>query len=280
MQAEKAKVVAMPANLGVKHVLLVILENGDPKGAESASMRFLPFLASTGAVLDHYFGVAHPSQPNYIAMISGRIDDVARGDEPVTVDRDHLGRVLGDRWKAYVESYPAPSATCFLDDRSGGSGGYARKHVPFLSFRDVQTGGCRNIVAEDEHLTKLGADLKHGQLPDFALLIPNLKHDGHAPSNMRTADAWLQANLRPLLTDDPNLVKDLVLIVTFDEDDHDDAAHPNRVFTALWGDHVEHRRVTDAAYDHDDLLATIEALLHVQRPSVPVGSRPIGGIWK
>jgi acid phosphatase len=109
MQAEKAKIVPMPAeDVGVKHVLLVVLENGDPDEAELADRKFLPFVASTGAVLDHYFAVAHPSQPNYIAIISGSIDDIPRGDDPVTIDRDHLGAALGDRWKAGQ----APSGAC------------------------------------------------------------------------------------------------------------------------------------------------------------------------
>jgi acid phosphatase len=281
MAEAKAKVVPLPANLGVKRVLLVILENGDPKDA--ASWSFLRFLTSTGAVLDHSFAVAHPSQPNYIALISGSIADISDGDDKVTVDRDHLGKALDDRWRAYVEDYPGPppgGTGCNLVEGSGGPFKYVRRHVPFLSFTDVQAGDCHQIIAEDEHLTKLGSDLRNGTLPDFALLIPDLQHDGHFPSNMRIADRWLTKNLQPLLTKDPQLVKDLVVIVTFDEDDHTDASHENRVYTVFWGDHVVHGPVTDAAYDHYDLLATIEALLHVQKPALPAGSRPIGGIWK
>jgi acid phosphatase len=283
--ASKDAATAIPANLGVKRVLLVILENGDPQDAEGKKMSFLPFLVKTGAVIDHYFAVAHPSQPNYIALISGSIADVPNGDDLVTIDRDHLGKALGERWRAYVEDSPKPvvkngKKTCNLIERQGGPGGYAKRHVPFLNFLDVQAGDCHQIIAEDEHLTRLAADMKSGSLADFSLLIPNLKHDGHGPSTMFIADRWLKRNLEPLLTHNPSWTKDLVVIVTFDEDDHHDATHENRVFTVFWGDHVVNRRVDEAAYDHYDLLATIEALLHVQRPALPTGARPIGGIWK
>jgi len=284
--ATKGNIQSIPSNLGVKRVLLVILENGDPKDAEDKKTKsFLPFLADTGAVISQYFAVAHPSQPNYIALISGSIAGVPNGDDLVTVDRDHLGKALGERWRAYVENYPTPpkhagKTKCNLIENVGGPGKYVKRHVPFLNFKDVQNGDCHQIIAEDEHLTRLAADLKSGSLADFSLLIPNLKHDGHAPSNMIIADNWLQRNLKPLLTTDPKLVKDLVVIVTFDEDDHTDASHENKVFTVFWGDHVLHRRVDDVAYDHYDLLATIEALLHVQRPALPAGARPIGGIWQ
>lgn len=286
LPAKKTKVQPIPSNLGVKRVLLVILENGDPKDAEDKKTKsFLPFLADTGAVISQYFAVAHPSQPNYIALISGSMAGVPNGDDQVTVDRDHLGKALGERWRAYVENYPTPpkqagKTKCSLVEKVGGPGGYAKRHVPFLNFKDVQDGDCHQIIAEDEHLTKFGADLKNGSLADFSLLIPNLKHDGHAPSNMITADDWLQRNLKPLLTADPKLVKDLVVIVTFDEDDHTDASHENKVFTVFWGAHVLHRRVEDVTYDHYDLLATIEALLNVQRPALPPGARPVSGIWK
>src|SRR3954451_9573178 len=54
------------------HVLMVIFENRDA-GAVFGSP-FAPYLnslARTGAKLTDSHGVAHPSQPNYIALLSG-----------------------------------------------------------------------------------------------------------------------------------------------------------------------------------------------------------------
>ena len=281
-EPRKAEVPTIPANLGVKRVLLIILENGDPSAAESGhDMKFLPFLAKSGTELKQYYAVAHPSQPNYIALISGRIDDVKHGDDMVVLNRPHLGQALGgDRWKVYAEDYPAFPDACNLDQKALDPLGYARRHVPFLSFCDVIVSDCHQIVNETARLKTLKADIEHNTFPDFALLIPNLHHDGHFPSDMGDADEWLQANLKPLLTNNAAFTKDLLVILTFDEDDHTDASHPNRVFTVLWGDHVLHRTDDNDVYDHYDLLATIEAVLNVTSPPLPPGSRPIGGIWK
>ena len=88
----------------------------------------------------------------------------------------------------------------------------------------------------------------------------------------------LNANIAPLLAD-PAFTKDTVFILTFDEDDTVNAKN-NRVFTVLWGDHVQHG-TRDDVYDHEDLLATIAALLGVAPPPFDeTGVRPIGGIWK
>src|SRR5438034_189764 len=147
---------------------------------------------------------------------------------------------------------------------------YVRRHVPFLSFKDVQQGTCSQIEPFPA--------IKTDPLPDFALIVPNLQHDGHRPFTMKDANDWLNANIAPLLAD-PAFTKDTVFILTFDEDDTVNAKN-NRVFTVLWCDHVQHG-TRDDVYDHEDLLATIAALLGVKPPPFDEADvRPIGGIWK
>ena len=120
--------------------------------------------------------------------------------------------------------------------------------------------------------------IKTDPLADFVLIVPNLQHDGHRPFTLNDANDWLNANIAPLLAD-PAFTKDTVFILTFDEDDTFNAKN-NRVFTVLWGDHVQHG-TRDDVYDHEDLLATIAALLGVAPPPFDeTGVRPIGGIWK
>lgn len=125
-------------------VVLVVLEN---KNADSAlNKKELPFLwkvAHEGAFLSRYYGVAHPSLPNYIALVSGSTDGV-RGDFETTLNRKHLGRRLtkeGRTWKVYAESYPSGKS-----DLRMRIGPYARKHVPFLSFVDVQQDPALHIT--------------------------------------------------------------------------------------------------------------------------------------
>ncbi|HET6817898.1 MAG TPA: alkaline phosphatase family protein [Mycobacteriales bacterium] len=67
---------AAPAGpaLGIKHVFVIVLENKSFKEAYDASTgRYLSStLAQQGTLLTQYYGVAHLSNPNYIAMMSGQ----------------------------------------------------------------------------------------------------------------------------------------------------------------------------------------------------------------
>lgn len=275
LQVPRNPVPALDAK-GVRRVMVIVLENGSPVVA--AQQPFMKLLESRGTRLDRYFGIAHPSQPNYIAMISGQAGD-ALTNAPVSLSRTHLGQVLGPRWKVYAEDYPALPGKCNLTKSRGL---YVRRHVPFLSFKDVQQGDCAQIVRLDsasDAIAALHADLTAGTLPDFSLVIPNLKNDGHEPSDIPTANAWLMANFAPLL-DDPKFMDGLVFILTFDEDDTRSNKRGNRVYTVIAGDAVK-RSVSTDVYNHHDLLATIAALLHVTPPLMDEpDARPIGGIWK
>src|SRR2546423_11410020 len=52
------------------HVVLIILENEDAKDVKA--IPYMDSLAPTGVYLANYYGVAHPSYPNYLALVSGR----------------------------------------------------------------------------------------------------------------------------------------------------------------------------------------------------------------
>jgi hypothetical protein len=263
----------------IRRVIVLILENGSP--VEAAQQPFMKFVEQRGTRLDQYYGVAHPSQPNYVALISGSTAG-ALTDKPLTLDRPHIGQTLGDRWRVYAEDYPALPGRCNLAKTSGAAlRGYARRHVPFLSFRDVQQGDCAQIVrlnTADAPIGALASDIRNGTLPDFALIIPNLQHDGHEPSNVQNANEWLVHNIQPLFAD-PKFTDGTLFVLTFDEDDS--SGKPNRVYTAIAGDAVKPGGVSTDVYDHEDLLATIAALLHVTPPAFDEpGVRPIGGVWK
>ncbi len=252
----------------VQHVIVVVLEN---KNADDARRQpFLARIASEGALLDSYYGVAHPSQPNYVALISGSFAGVA-GNGNVTLDRPHLGDTLtraGVTWKSYAEGYPGG---CSLVKTSGK---YARKHEPFLSFANVQRndgGMCEHIVNADRFFE----DVKGGTLPRFSLFIPDLDHDAH-DQPLAFADQWLSQTFGPMMTDD--FRRSTLLIVTFDE--ADGHTRPNHVYTALWGAGVRPGSVSHDVYDHYDLLRTIEAIFGLAPLETASPSRPISGIWK
>lgn len=232
----------------ITHVFVVVLENTDAAVAEQQP--FLARLIREGTYLRNYHGVAHPSQPNYIALVSGSTHGVS-GDGPVRVDAEHLGDLLDRRgltWKTYAEDY---AGSCDLDAVDGL---YARKHVPFLSFANIQNdhGRCSEHVV---NANELWADLASGSLPSFALYVPNQDNDGH-DTGVAYADRWLENTFGPLL-EDPRFTEGTLFIVTFDED----ASYANnRVATVLWGTRVRRGAVSGTRYDHYALLRTIEAI--------------------
>ena len=237
-------------------IVLVILENKNATSAlDQKNLPFLWRLAHEGASLSNYHAITHPSQPNYVALISGSTEGVS-SDRTIRLHRAHLGQRVAS-WAAYAEDYP--DGTCDLRPRIGH---YVRKHVPFLSFADIQGDeqACRHHITGVDAFTST-ALAQH--LPAFSLVIPNLDHDAHNGS-LVVADAWLGQHFSALL-DDANFRRDVILIVTFDEDEepwpylrHGE----NRIYAALWGDHVIPGAIA-TRYDHYDLLRTIESVLSV-----------------
>jgi acid phosphatase len=260
-----------PTHVDVKHIVIVILEN---KNADSAkSQPFMGWLSRDGAYLEKYYAITHPSQPNYIAMISGSTQSVTN-DQNVILNAPHIGQFV--TWKTYAEDYP--EGGCHTEKQIGR---YVRKHNPFISFADVADHeACNNIVP----FMRFADDFKSGNLPQLSLIIPNLDDDAH-DQPVRFADDWLAATFRPLMTD-PTLWNDTLLVVTFDEDAKllkTFGGDGNRVYIAFWGGVVNpHTIISDVSYDHYDLLRTIEEIFHV--PSTlaagDAAAHPIGGIWK
>jgi hypothetical protein len=83
-----------PSSLQTKlatKVMMVVLENTDY--AAALRQPFLASLAARGALLTHFSAEAHPSQPNYIAMIAGSTYGVS-SDANVTLNGRHIGNLL------------------------------------------------------------------------------------------------------------------------------------------------------------------------------------------
>lgn len=259
----------LPAPPPGPRVLLVVLENADY--VEARTRPFLAQLAREGGLLRWSFAVGHPSQPNYLALTAGQTAGVD-SDAMVTLDVPHLGDLLearGRTWKVYAEGYPGG---CFL---GVGAGGYARRHVPFLSFQNVQAdpARCRRIVEAAE----LATDIRQGTLPDYALYVPDVRHDGH-DTGVDAADRWLAATFGPWLTE-PRFMAQLLFIVTFDEGRR--WWRRNHIYTVLYGDRVRAGSVSDMRYDHYSLLRTIEAVLGLGTLGQHDATAPvITGIWK
>jgi acid phosphatase len=208
-------------------------------------------LARRGTLLTHYYGIAHPSQPNYLALLAG--DSLVAGDGSYNLPQTNLVDLLepaGVSWKAYLEDYPGG---CF----AGGSMGalYARKHNPFISFDDVRSNPqrCANLV----NAGQLPADLAAGRLPRYSFYVPNLKNDAHDTS-MAYSARWLKGFLEPMLAD-PRFAAGTLVVITFDEtNDFSGGPATRPLYTVLLGPMVRAGAVDATPYTHYSLLRTVE----------------------
>jgi hypothetical protein len=123
-------------------VLVIVFENTEYLNA--LKQPFFSSLTKEGALLTNFKAATHPSQGNYVAMIAGSTFNIIN-DKPIDINDRHLGDLLEEAkkdWKVYAEDYPG---NCFTGKTSGD---YARKHVPFMSFVNVQKdpARCAKIV--------------------------------------------------------------------------------------------------------------------------------------
>jgi hypothetical protein len=254
------------------HVVLVVFENHEASSiAGNPAAPTFNALARHYATLTNYDAVAHPSLPNYLALVSGSTQGITSDCWNCIVRARNLADTLaarGKTWKTYAEDLPYPGFT------GGSAGRYAKKHDPFLYFRDVVGSRARpNRVVP---YTQLARDLAAHRLPDFSLVIPNLCDDMHDCS-VATGDAWLKAHVVPLLRS--RQLRGGVVFVVFDEGTSDTGGG-GRIEALALGPTVKRGSRFTRATNHYGLLRTIEDAWKLPRLGSSRTATPIGGIWR
>jgi hypothetical protein len=260
---------ALPA---FDRVVVVVFENkkyeqvlGNPEAPTFRS------LARRYALLTNYRAVAHPSLPNYLALVSGSTQGITSDCTTCRVRATNMADTLeraGKSWKTYAEGLPGAG---FTGPRAGR---YAKRHNPFVYFTDVTSSPdrLRRIVPLDT----FRRDLAAGALPDFSLVVPDLCHDMHDCS-VATGDAWLGTFLRPLLR--MSALGNWVVFVVFDEGATSQGGG-GHVPSLVLGPRVRPGSQTSTPLDHYGLLRTIESAWHLPFLGRSRGARPITGIWR
>jgi phosphatidylinositol-3-phosphatase len=210
-------------------VMVIVLENH----SRSDALDGMPYLRSQAeryGVSTRSYAVTHPSLPNYLAIAGGSTfgvrDDKSPAAHPLT-GRSIFGQVLaaGGTAKTYAEAMPRNCET-------NADGRYAVKHNPWAYFADAEErAACRrfNVPSGTPERGALHDDVIAGGLPTFSLLIPDLCHDAHDCS-LQAADGWLRSWLTALVAGPDFAADRLLVVVTFDEDDHDAGNHILTVF--------------------------------------------------
>ena len=227
------------------HIVVVVEENhAYNEIVGNAQAPYLNSLASGGALLTNYHAVAHPSEPNYLALYAGSTFGVA--DDGTYQEPDPtLATVLQSNGETF---------TGFIDP------GSPRKHNPWESFpegasveRDISA-----FPASDFTL-----------LPTVSFVVPNQAHDMH-DGTIAAADSWAQTNLDAYAQ--WARTHNSLLIVTWDEDDF---AGDNRVPTILYGENVNPGSYGDS-YNHYNLLKTLLDASGLNAPNNGAAATAIG----
>jgi hypothetical protein len=221
-------------------------------------------LPSMGALLPEYHGIGHLSLDNYIAVVSGQGPNpqtqadclVFTEFAPATEGAD--GQYMGNgcvypakvktianqleekglRWKGYMEDMAlGEPKTCRHPPLNGrdetqsatATDQYAARHNPFVYFHSIiDKPSC---AANDVDLSAMPADIATvGGTANYIFITPDLCSDGHdepcidgRPGGLKSIDDFLKQWV-PKILESPGYRDDGLLVVSFDEAEHDNAS--------------------------------------------------------
>jgi hypothetical protein len=241
------------------HVAVVVLENRGYRVLRSPQATYLRSFGRRYGVATRYYGVSHPSLPNYLALTAGATFHLASDCRGCQIDRTSLFDQLSAAhisWKAYLE---------------GGRVNTGRVD-PLRHYEQTADGAAAGHVAG---FGRLKADLRNRALPRFSWLTLGLCHDGHYCST-ELSDDYLSHLL-------PRLVKGVgphgVVFVTWDEGTTDLGSAPGPggghiPLIAAGGGALPHAR-SALPVNHYALLHTIESSFGLP-PLRKAASAPLG----
>jgi len=191
---------------GIHHIFYIMMENHSFSQiiGNTADAPYINYLANTYGIAMNYYGVTHPSLPNYLAAISGDFqgiwDDCSAGSNVTCTptsfgssltqaeyasasSRPHLfsGPTIVDQleahhltWKAYMQSLPSAGYT------GDSYGNYAQKHDPFMYFANIRNNPAR--MQQIVPYTQFQPDMQAGKIANFVWITPDVCNDMHGAS--------------------------------------------------------------------------------------------------
>src|ERR1019366_7372853 len=207
---------------GTPHVLYIIEENkgyAATLGTCSADP-YLCSLAASYTSFTDWHGVSHPLQPNYFALTSGSTQGCT-SDSCGKFNGSSLGQQLdtaGVPWAAWIESMPSPCSIGSLAPL---------KHNPFESSTALTD--CATHDTPYPGVAGAVSALTGTHAPSFVWITPNLNDDMHN-GTVQQGDAWLKANLAPILASSWFTGFNSTVVVGMDEGD---AGSTNQIPTVV-----------------------------------------------
>jgi len=267
-----------------QHIFVIMMENTSYSSLiGNSNAPWINKAATTDGLAKNYTGVAHPSQPNYIAATSGSTNGVVN-DNDVTINVTNIVDQLetnGKTWKAYMQSLALCPGSNPLTHACGNQL-YERKHDPFVSYADVQSSPARmaNIV----DFSQFATDLANNTVPNYVWISPDQCNDMHGrfstdPNDLcsfsheqqliAAGDTFLHNTVKQIMNSSTWQDSNSVIFITWDESDFPfgdtsgccDAvpgAGGGHVVTLAISSENDTERTSNVAYNHYSLLATIE----------------------
>jgi phospholipase C len=273
-------------------------------------------LAKTYGIATQMYAERHPSEPNYVALIggdtfgiadddawyctSGSTREFCKGSEAPgfvahLVDGPNLATQLAAKglgWRAYLENLPGNGSLAIVSPETDTAPAalYAAKHSGFTNFASVHADS--NLARELVGFDALHRDLRSGDVPAFAFVVPNQCNEMHgitspkAPPEcqkgddglVRSGDATIHTLIAEMQASPIWSRGNTAIVITWDEDGKADrlpgapqsccVVDPHNpggghIPTIVITNHGP-RGVADATpYDHYSLLRTIEDALRL-----------------
>ncbi len=296
--------------------ILVIVEENKGYGTvfDHGYAPTISHLAATYGVATQMYAERHPSEPNYVALVGGdtfgiadddgwycvpgSTDVACKGaDAPSFVNHlipgDNLATQLaakGLAWRAYLENLPSPGSFAVASPETATEPAalYAAKHSAFTNFASVHADA--DIVDRLVGFDRLTDDLRTGDVPAFALIVPNQCHEMHgidspkAPEScqkgddglVRSGDDNVRTIVAAIMASPIWTTGNTAIVITWDEDGKADrvpgapqscciidAHNPGggHIPTIVIANHGPRGLSDPTPYDHYSLLRTIEDAL-------------------
>ncbi len=246
-----------------RHIVEIMMENTSYGSIIGNSLApNINALAHRYGLATNYFGVTHPSEPNYVANIGGSYFGIQDDNQfyctpaMATTDPNCTGTTVnhtvnapsladqltaaGKTWKGYFQNLPYVDPSHVVKTGPNANGPYtfkwpsntdalyASKHNPFINFSGTQ-GDLSQMVPDNQ----LGADLLRGQLPNYSLVVPDQCHDMHGTGGcsdtnglIQAGDQYVRTTVNEVMASPTWKEGNNAIVITWDEDDYSDQGQP------------------------------------------------------
>jgi hypothetical protein len=261
----------------LNHAWVFVMENhslGQILGNRLA--QFLNSVARRYRVATRFYAPAHPSLPNYLAMISGSTHGCASdrcrgGFRGPTLASQLSARGLG--WMGFFEGLPRRGYV------GGDQGEYIRHHNPFVYFRSVTSR-----PRQRHRIRRLGALPRslHNP-PALTFIVPNNAHNMHDGS-VRAGDRWLSYWV-PRVMRSPGYRHHGAILIIWDEGHNDSSGcclphiHGGRIPLFIISRHARLRHRLTRPSTTYSLLRTLETGFGLPRLGLAAVTRALPRVW-